>query len=100
MPGVRSKLPVFPANVRGDLVEKIVKNEGSSGDIDENKEGQVPGVRSKLPGSPANARGDLVENIVKNGGSSGDVDEKKEGQVPGVRGQGASPKLQGSLQPM
>ena len=50
MPGVRAKLHGFPANVRGDLVEKIVKNEGSSGDVDEKKEGQVPGVRCQVSG--------------------------------------------------
>ena len=36
-PRVRAKLHGSPANVKCASVEKIVKNEGPSGDIDENK---------------------------------------------------------------
>jgi hypothetical protein len=31
-------------------MEKIVKNEGSSGDVDEKKEGQVSGVKGRVSG--------------------------------------------------
>ena len=87
-------------------VSRFIENEGSSGDVDENKEEQVSGVRGQVSGRSTNCWllihgigsrlgfgncGQIREKrplqYIENEGSSGDVDENKGEQVSGVRGQ-------------
>jgi hypothetical protein len=96
--GVRPEFRHWQHGVRGGL-----KNEGASGDVDENKgEGvkvpgnQVSGVRpktrcralgAKRQGPDTNHWQHNVQGAIKNEGASGDVDENKgpEKKMPGDR---------------
>ena len=101
--GTEFRVPASASAITDKLNENwrrnISKNEGSSGDIDENKERQDSGVGRQVSGAdtygcrgrtdfrlPASAGAvtdklhqHLRGTISKNEGSSGDVDENKEG---------------------
>jgi hypothetical protein len=75
----------------GTWLGKPRKNEGSSGDVDENKEKQVSGVGCQVsgarrPGYSVSHYARLAWRTVQNEGASGYIDENKEGQISGVGG--------------
>ena len=82
VPGVRARIGQGPVDPRRIGPREKCENEGSSGDVDENKERQVSGVRCQVSGrgsgkGSSNQRELAPEKSAKNEGSSGDVDENK-----------------------
>ena len=107
--GIRAEraTPLDTASFRktaGKRMWRCIENEGSSGDVDENKQRQVSGIRCQVSGlfswrlvlersgpsrlgiaSFRKTRGKRARQCIENEGSSGYVDENKQMLVPGIR---------------